>query len=209
MSDERIPATWRRLEPGEEAVLRAVARRPGWVAPGPLEAAAALEAHIARLREEQAAIEAIVNEARERGRLEGHAAGRAELAVVADALREFVAGLEQRTAVVAIAAAEAVLHAEIAAHPEQLVPRIRALLREQTATVLRLRVAPTVAASVHAHADLGCAVVPDAALSPADAVIELANGQVDARVHVALALLRAGVEASIAAGAVGKERDDG
>lgn len=197
MSDQSAPTTWRRLDAGEAAAILAVAQRPGWVAREPLEAAAALEEHLARLREEHAALVQIVQEARERGRHAGHEAGRAELAAIADSLRTFVTGIEQRAAVVAIAAAEALLHAEIAANPEQLVPRIRALLREQGAPVVRLRVAPAVCTALQGHADLGCAVVPDASLSPADAVLELPNGQVDARLHVALALLRPGVESAL------------
>ncbi|GAA2448810.1 hypothetical protein [Agromyces soli] len=164
-----LAAARRRTEAEREELLTAIA-------------AQAAEREARRDAEHRAAIEALV---RARTALEA-----AALPVLAAAERQFAEG--------ALALAETLLGAELAADPDGAARAAldRALDHDDTALVTRVRMHPAALARVAAAAPEHVELVADAALGEADAVAELPDGLVDARISAALDRARRAIRES-------------
>ncbi|MFK4731501.1 FliH/SctL family protein [Agromyces mediolanus] len=143
-------------------------------------AAEAAEREARRAAEHRAAIEALV--------IARTAIGAAALPVLAEAERQLAAG--------ALALAETLLGAELAADPDGAARAAlrRALDHDDAALVVRVRMHPAALARVAAAAPEGVELLADASLAPGNAVAELPDGLVDARISTAIDRVRRSLE---------------
>jgi flagellar biosynthesis/type III secretory pathway protein FliH len=195
---------WRRLSDEEASALRALLPDQTLHPAHEVAAYVELSTRIERLRAESASLESDLTAARAAATEAGYRAGldraAADIATIGAELREQVAALRTRASLVALAAAEAVLHAEVATSPALMLERINALLAASPQRPTRIRLCPPIHAALAPHAgELPVLLVPDPSLAPADAIFELATGQIDARIQLALQLIRPHVDAELAA----------
>lgn len=203
---------WRRLSDEEAAALRPLVPDNTVHSAADVATWVALSTRIDALRSESDALEANIAAARnaaiEAGYRAGHQRAEAEVARVVAELRDGVAALHGRAALVALAAAEAVLHAEVSTTPALMQARIEALLAESPQRPTRIRLSPQLHAALAPElAQLPLVLVPDPSLAPADAILELATGQLDARVQLALQRIGAHVDAELGAGSQNEQSD--
>jgi flagellar assembly protein FliH len=164
-----LAAARRRTEAEREELLTAIA-------------AQAAEREARRDAEHRAAIEALV--------LARTALEAAALPVLAAAERQLAEG--------ALALAETVLGTELAADPDGAARAAlaRALDHDDAALVTRVRMHPAALARVAAAAPEHLELVADASLGEADAIAELPDGLVDARIAAALDRARRAIRES-------------
>lgn len=117
-------------------------------------------------------------------------------AAVLGATIPVLAAADQRLARAALELAEAVLGAELDADPESAARSAlgRVLAHPDAGLVVRVRLHPQRIAALAGSAPDGLELVPDAALAPGDAVAELPEGLIDARIDAALARARRALE---------------
>ncbi|MEZ4437005.1 MAG: FliH/SctL family protein [bacterium] len=188
--------------PADELEAWALAHAPGWTRRDDLDAIDAVSARIAALERELADLEALrqqhIDDARAEGLNTAARDAHTVLAALSTRLRAQFETTVDTAADAVLAVAETLVGRALAADPDQLRAMLAQRLAGRPADTLRaIRVAPQ-------HAEHLAATDPDhlpwradPTLGPGDAIVDLADGQLDLRLAAVLSLLRGDVRGAL------------
>ncbi len=184
--------------PADELEAWALAHAPGWTRRDDLDAIDAVSARIAALERELADLEALRQQHIDDASAQGLRAAALDAHTLLDALSTRLRAQFDTTVDTAadavLAVAETLVGRALATDHEQLRAMIRQRLAGRPAdTVRAIRVAPLHAEHLAADDPDQLPWRADPTLGPGDAIVDLADGQLDLRLDAVLAMLRGDV----------------